>query len=246
MVGSYVIREKGALLSTNVGVTLMSDASSNAETDRKRAGLLGQVRSIRHMETRFSVTSGKWSEPVSIFSQDASYDPSGNRTLETGYNTGFLSTPNVLVELYKNQYQKCDDCGNVIEEGLCRLDGSIVSRWTYFYNQSGGKIQEDFYFPPGLLSRQRFYDDQGKTLREITYSLRGSITERTLFKYDTGHNVVEQTIYANGGCQFKSIYAYEFDAIGNWVRRLETRIVVTDGIQTKWLHEIQDREIYYY
>jgi len=216
------------------------------KTARERDGLAGPVRTIRHEKAKFSPESGQWVERVRILSQDVSYESGGSKSKEVAQVADFGPGGNMLVELYQDRYEKLDDRGNLIEEGLCKRDGSVVSKWVYAYNAKGNRVHGTFYFPVGLLYGRRLYNSEGDRIKEVVYNRDGSLREYVDYKYDDKRNVTEEVAYLGKAYRCHRYYTYEFDHFGNWTVRRERRVVVTDGIKTQGLGHVRFRELTYY
>ena len=48
---------------------------------------------------------------------------------------------------------------------------------------------------------------------------KGTLTEKSTYKYDEKGNKIEQNYYYVEGKRSKFTYKYEFDAVGNWIKK---------------------------
>jgi TonB family protein len=74
------------------------------------------------------------------------------------------------------------------------------------------------------------YDQKGNRV-DNAYFLEagGTLTGKEVYKYDDKGNIVEMTLHnADGSLLSKEVYAYEFDAVGNWVK-MTTSVAIIEG-----------------
>lgn len=103
-------------------------------------------------------------------------------------------------------------------------------------------------------------EGQRTVLETATYDLKGakidnayflasggSLTGREEYKYDDRGNIVEMTLRnGDGSIMSKEVYAYEFDAMGNWTKMTTSVGVVEGGRLTFEPTEVTYRSIAYY
>lgn len=92
------------------------------------------------------------------------------------------------------------------------------------------------------------YDMKGNRVDNAYYlSAGGSVTGKEVYKYDERGNIVEMTLHnADGSLLSKETYAYEFDAVGNWVKMTTSVAVIEGGKITFEPSEVTYRTIAYY
>jgi protein TonB len=74
------------------------------------------------------------------------------------------------------------------------------------------------------------YDQKGNRV-DNAYFLEagGTLTGKEVYKYDDKGNIVEMTLHnEDGSLLSKEVYAYEFDAVGNWVK-MTTSVAIIEG-----------------
>jgi protein TonB len=74
------------------------------------------------------------------------------------------------------------------------------------------------------------YDQKGNRVDNAYFlAAGGSLTGKEVYKYDERGNIVEMTLHNDDGTLLaKEVYAYEFDAVGNWVK-MTTSVAVLEG-----------------
>ncbi len=74
------------------------------------------------------------------------------------------------------------------------------------------------------------YDQKGNRVDNAYFlAAGGSLTGKEVYKYDERGNIVEMTLTNDDGSLLaKEVYAYEFDAVGNWTK-MTTSVAVMEG-----------------
>lgn len=92
------------------------------------------------------------------------------------------------------------------------------------------------------------YDMKGNRVDNAYYlSAGGTLTGKEVYKYDDRGNIVEMTLHnADGTLLSKETYAYELDAVGNWVKMTTAVAVIEGGRVTFEPSEVTYRSIAYY
>jgi periplasmic protein TonB len=92
------------------------------------------------------------------------------------------------------------------------------------------------------------YDMKGNRVDNAYYlAAGGSLTGKEVYKYDERGNIVEMTLQnADGSLLSKETYAYEFDAVGNWVKMTTSVAVIEGGRINFEPSEVTYRTIAYY
>lgn len=92
------------------------------------------------------------------------------------------------------------------------------------------------------------YDMKGTRVDNAYFlAAGGSLTGKEVYKYDDRGNIVEMTLHNDDGSLLsKETYAYEFDAVGNWVKMTTSVAVIEGGKVTFEPSEVTYRTISYY
>lgn len=92
------------------------------------------------------------------------------------------------------------------------------------------------------------YDQKGNRV-DNAYFLEagGTLTGKEVYKYDDKGNIVEMTLHnEDGSLLAKEVYAYEFDAVGNWVKMTTSVAIIEGGKVTFEPSEVTYRSISYF
>lgn len=92
------------------------------------------------------------------------------------------------------------------------------------------------------------YDIKGVKVENAYYPVPGAaLTGKEVYKYDEKGNIVEMTLLnADGSLLSKEVYAYEFDAFGNWTKMTTSVAMLEGGKITYEPTEVTYRTITYY
>jgi len=92
------------------------------------------------------------------------------------------------------------------------------------------------------------YDQKGNRVDNAYFlAAGGSLTGKEVYKYDARGNIVEMTLHnSDGTLMSKEVYAYEFDAVGNWVKMTTSVAVIEGGKVSFEPSEVTYRTISYY
>lgn len=118
-----------------------------------------------------------------------------------------------------------DDQGNFKEQARYRGDGSLNFTSTRLSDGAGNTIKTE----------QAHYDETGKLKTKLTriYDVNGNLTE--LLNYNAANEATDQTVYD-----------YEFDARGNWIKKTTTKTQASSSSSEMIPLEITYRTITYY
>jgi protein TonB len=92
------------------------------------------------------------------------------------------------------------------------------------------------------------YDQKGNRVDNAYFlSAGGTLTGKEVYKYDARGNMIEMTLHnGDGSLLAKEVYAYEFDAVGNWTK-MTTSVAVIEGGQVSFEpSEVTYRTVSYY
>src|SRR3954470_22334876 len=90
----------------------------------------------------------------------------------------------------------------------------------------GGKVVEG----QRVVLESVAYDIKGTKIENAYFPIPGAaLTGKEVYKYDDKGNIIEMTLMgADGSLLSKEVYAYEFDAFGNWTK-MTTSVAVIEG-----------------
>lgn len=138
-----------------------------------------------------------------------------------------------------------DEKGNEIKEAHVTVDKNLGQRLMkpidviIFKYDSQGRLSEEEYFnedgskatnPFVPIHRRVFvYDEESRKSEVLTYKLEGSLFNKQVMKYGEKGNVAEMTTY-NASLVPVSHETYsEYDANGNWGKKVTSNISKADG-----------------
>lgn len=92
------------------------------------------------------------------------------------------------------------------------------------------------------------YDIKGTKIENAYFPIPGAaLTGKEVYKYDDKGNIIEMTLMDEKGTLLsKEVYAYEFDAFGNWTKMTTSVAVIEGGKITFEPTEVTYRSISYY
>lgn len=101
--------------------------------------------------------------------------------------------------------------------------------------------------PPSLLERT-LYDERGRRIENETYPVVGSRVGQETHTYDSQGNVAETVVRdSDGAVLSRTIYQYEYDAFGNWIKMTASVAVSNSSGRVEYEPtEITKRSITYY
>lgn len=118
-----------------------------------------------------------------------------------------------------------DSEGNLKEEYYLPNDRSVTTKKIYTYDAKGNKTTEIDYCPgcSAILSKKvMVYDKNGKIIETQEYKGDSSLLRKNRMSYDERGNQISISSYdSDGHLEFKEIRSYEYDKIGNWIKRIE-------------------------
>ncbi|HEX8890771.1 MAG TPA: energy transducer TonB [Pyrinomonadaceae bacterium] len=108
----------------------------------------------------------------------------------------------------------------------------------------GGKVVEE----QRVVLESIAYDIKGNKTENAYFPIPGAaLTGKEVYKYDDKGNIVEMTLTdASGSLLSKEVYAYEFDAFGNWTKMTTSVAVIEGGKISFEPTEVTYRTISYY
>jgi hypothetical protein len=181
--------------------------------DYKQMNLNGFVKSIVEIVYGVNEKDGKIirdSGSIFSFAPTRLYFFDGNGNLTESREEYQEGIPTKTVFLY-------DDKGNEIENILYRhnREKEVQDTTTSRYDDNGNKIEENY---SGYVKQKRtyLYDDKGHLIEMnlTTFSSRGNVNNKTVYKYEINGNMVEESEYRSTGEFMKNI-KYSFDEKGN-------------------------------
>lgn len=176
--------------------------------------------------------------------QRVSYDGDGNETQRTDTERdaagrvlrALLYRAGVLERSTERRY---DAEGRVLEERTVEADGVPLEE--HLYTEPGRAYDFVTYFEGEIDERgQIVLDAEGRFLSVVSYDAEGTLAYVVEVTRDDAGRELERRDVTDGQ-ESRTISAYTFDAVGNWVR---IEVSEDDGAGS-WIYEVRDREIDY-
>jgi hypothetical protein len=218
-------------------------AHGQARTDRERDNLLGPVKSIRLQSVALECLSGTLA-PGEPTTSSEDYDPSGrvignrNRFLIDDPISRMLSYPfdESLPRIVKPTYWE-----NGAPTGW--KYGNLIYTDVYTFDNQGRRAEWRNYGPdgaPGIRSIVIF-DKHGRLEETKSYNATGALASWNVITRDDRGNVLESAFRKEDGALVevqscdrpyleRFVSTYEFDSVGNWIRRVMSKPVLKDGV----------------
>lgn len=162
---------------------------------------------------------------------DYEYDEEGRETGATRLLTHGLVTRLKGVPAY-------DGRGHKIEESWHYEDGSPHHKYVFTYGDDGGLAEQAVYTyaDDGALEEKRvsIYGEAGHVREVVSLNADGQVLEgKYTYDYDERGNETEAVSYTPDGSPFrKSVFSYELDSVGNWIKQIERRHIIATGLET--------------
>ncbi|HET6976950.1 MAG TPA: hypothetical protein VFI24_11540 [Pyrinomonadaceae bacterium] len=112
-----------------------------------------------------------------------------------------------------------------------KSDSRYSNKFTYRYDEQKRLIEKTVFFNNGDTAYRSVYKYSANQSEYLSYSREGALNQRFLYTLDDKGNEVEKTEFkaSDGSVREKYSYAYEFDAQGNWIKRVVSKWVTKDG-----------------
>lgn len=144
-----------------------------------------------------------------------------------------------------------DDRGNKTETIIYKSGGTIAFRSLYTYDtDANGKVENVIsYRSDGSVdykARTR-YDNKGHMLEEVFSRADATTDERRTYIYNENGQEQEKVVYnSEESIRTREASAYEYDSVGNWIKRTTQKLVSKEGKLIPELPAIVERVISYY
>jgi len=230
--------------------------AQKAKTDRDDDELKGQVQKVVIEKAKLSKVGAEEFETRRELSEVVTYDNRGDRVRRETYDKeGLLET-----EVYG--YEEGD---RVVKTELSaggreRLGGigpgpaphsdlRYSIKFKYKYDSQGNRTEVARLRNNDRLTTRsvRRFDNQGNKIEESIYALNGSRIRKVSNLFDSHGNITESSHdLADDRFDSRYSYTYEFDAQGNWTKKVTSEWVTKDGKSTSRPYLITYRTLTYF
>ena len=103
-------------------------------------------------------------------------------------------------------------------------DGSIYRKSVSVYDDQGNLISIDGFIGLDRLDYRALsrYDIEGNNTLSLIYNADGTLDQRRVYEHDAYGNVTDESSYnGDGTLRDRRRYRYEYDAMGNWIKKSE-------------------------
>jgi hypothetical protein len=187
-------------------------------SDREAENLIGPVRLVRLEK---AVVRCKWWECTESRAKGGlnTYDLKGSLVSSTAtcYDP---DNPEHRLRRYP-----FGDGPAVIRKEEVGADGAITGTTLYFFNTPGRQSERITSRPDGSLEERIIFtfDLNGRFAEVTHYHSEMQVFARTIYAYDDRGNEIEVTTDEQNGAGRQIVLSeYEFDQIGNWIKRIMT------------------------
>jgi YD repeat-containing protein len=144
-----------------------------------------------------------------------------------------------------------DKNGNLTQTISYKDDKSIDHRDVYAYDKNGNRIEVTTYRSDNSIDNKvtYTYDEKRHKTKSVIdkYKMDGSLNGKRVTLYNEREYLTETSTYnAEGSLQEKETHSYEFDSIGNWIKKTTLKWVIKDGKLSPETPHIIKRIITYY
>lgn len=216
-----------------------SALAQKRQTDREHDGLIGQVRAIHFEVGYFSSKSGSWTESR-MHTSSTVYNSEGQMTEQDFYNNKCIWAKKIYSYDVAGNRSVTIYWGEAIGKQPTQASGVNDARnlaaprifnHVFKYDADGNRSEVSEYNGDGALWRKTVYayDNKGRIKEIIEYGDK-LIRSKCLNNYDEKGQVKEELCYDSlGTLHTKTSYTYEFDSIGNWIKRVASSWYVKEG-----------------
>jgi hypothetical protein len=232
---------------------------TRATTDAQDEGLKGKVRKVMEESEDSSGTWGTQGRKMSsveyydlngALTQRDSYDSQGSPFQITVY--GYLDgkrVSNSKMTRYEYDPPPAAPRAAASVEPLRKSDPRYEYSFEYKY-ENGKLVERQMIYNNGRKGMRYVYKHSPNQVEELVYTDEGELNQRYLSIRDEKGNEVERTDFGlfnydiYGDRRYK--HTYEFDAVGNWTKKVTLKEVKENGITSWQPAYISYRTITYY
>jgi hypothetical protein len=238
---------------TGLLLSLLTVLPTNAQTksDRDWDDLLGLVQSVVVEEARIINVSGQYVEKDRRHWRTTTYDRTGNKIKEEPRPPTSAAFSGNWEE---RRVERIFEGERLVEERSYIGNGSLVSKDVWKYDSQGRQSEWLFYYADEKTSKLKLngrwaykYDARGNVIERSRFKGCCILEQREAANHDEKGNIAEYAYYnADGSLRSKTRYSYEYDSVGNWIKKTTFSWVTKDGKSFFEPVEVSYRAITYY
>jgi hypothetical protein len=129
-----------------------------------------------------------------------------------------------------------------------KYDPRYSYKFKFKYDDGGRLLEKAWYMSSGEPWLRYVYNYKGSQMEELVYSADGSLNQKYLSTLDGKGNEIEKVIYEtkDNSIRGRYSYSYEFDAKGNWTKRVSSKWGAKEGKEGYQPYSVDYRTITYY
>lgn len=229
--------------------------AARPSTDAQDEGLKGKVKTVF---TESEDLSGTWSVQERKPSSMEHYDERGNLTKRISYDYkgnpsdvtvyGYIDGERASLRKSISHEYNPPAMAVASSSGEAKRDPRYSYTFKFKYDERGRLLEKAWYMNDGKLWLRYTYSYEGKRKEESVYAANGSLNQKYSYLTDDRGVEVEETVYEtkDGSVRSRYSYSYEFDAKGNWTKRVSSKWGNKDGVEGFHPYSVRYRTITYY
>lgn len=238
--------------------------AQSQKSDREDEGLRGRVKSIFAEDAKLSNESGKSVEGKRSPSSTVSFDEKGNFTQQVFYRSSgdvHFTIKYSFIDGDKTSTIKYEEdpsspppppapAPSSSQVSTRPGDPGFDYKYKYKYDAQGNRVEEARYSNKGALSISDVskFDPKGNRIEWSRYTSKGELNFRKTVSYNDRGQETELTYFGgDGSISEKYSYTdYVIDSQGNWIKRVESKLVTKNGKPYFEPYQVTYRDIKYY
>ncbi len=210
------------------------------ESHREQDGLIGPVHTVLWEAASVRCVSGKCVEGERGVISRVKYEPDGSAV-------GGRGRPDINDPRTRMRHYPFDESIPQIETPTYAEDGSLLYKDVYTYDNKGRQAEFVSYDTGGAVRYRQLivFDKHGRLTEIKDYGGKGILEGWIKLHRDERGNLIEGEDGEGSFCR-KTVSAYEFDDVGNWVKAKRSNSVYKDGRLTSESSAVEYRTLTYY
>ena len=129
-----------------------------------------------------------------------------------------------------------------------REDDRFTVKHKYTYDNERRLIEDDYFRNDGKPGLRYTYEYKNNQEEVRVYASDGSLSQRYVNALDEKEIAKDHTVFdtKTDSVKDKYNYTYEYDSHGNWIKRIDSKLVTTDGVSKSIQVSVIHRTITYY
>lgn len=208
------------------------DETKPSKSAREWMNLLGPVQTIRSEWCVVSKTpneSSEYNELEHTRAEALTFDRSGK--LISGESPRYICG-GFLAQASERHSQKYDENGNVVEDIVTGLNGSLLRTVVQAFDSAGNRTEVAYYYPDGANDFRWLtkFDKNGNEIEAILFGQGGVYQFKEVRTYNPRGQWTEYVRYGPDGSVRETLrQEFEYDSYGNWTKSIRSEFATKDG-----------------